>query len=252
MRRNIVKVPIVLIGILFSGIFINPVLAASDGYFHNLYLDDNTQIQVQDPNHRILFRRSENKLELREYGDILFSAGSTSGQETDRMFIKANGFVGIGTSNPLSNLHVAGDAMFSRPGGSILYIQTPASDARIYAPGKNILFPEGNIGIGTYNPTRKLSVNGTILTKEVIVSTASSYWPDYVFEKDYNLMSLSDLTKYIQENKHLPDISSASEIEKDGIPVGEMQKKQMAKIEELTLYIIQLEKRISDLEAKIK
>lgn len=106
----------------------------------------------------------------------------------------------------------------------------------------------GNIGIGTTNPKHKLSVNGTILAKEVIVSIAGSNWPDYVFEDGYKLSPLSEVENYIKENNHLPNIPSAKEVEEKGISLGEMQKMQMAKIEELTLYIIELEVRINKLE----
>jgi hypothetical protein len=103
----------------------------------------------------------------------------------------------------------------------------------------------GNIGIGTTNPTYKLAVNGTIRTKEVIVETG---WADYVFEKDYKLPSLKEVEQYIKNNKHLPEIPSAQEIQKNGLSVGEIQTKMMQKIEELTLYVIELQKQIDELK----
>ncbi len=106
----------------------------------------------------------------------------------------------------------------------------------------------GNVGIGTTHPKQKLSVNGAILAKEVVVSTASSNWPDYVFADEYKLSPLSEVDKFIKENKHLPNIPSAEEVAENGLTLGEMQKKQMEKIEELTLYLIQLEERINKLE----
>jgi hypothetical protein len=105
----------------------------------------------------------------------------------------------------------------------------------------------GNIGIGTTNPTYKLAVNGTIRTKEVIVETG---WADYVFEKDYKLPSLKEVEQYIKNNKHLPEIPSAQEIQKNGLSVGEIQTKMMQKIEELTLYVIELQKQIDELKKK--
>ena len=106
----------------------------------------------------------------------------------------------------------------------------------------------GNVGIGTTRPKQKLSVNGAILAKEVIVSTASSNWPDYVFNKDYKLQTLTQVKEFIAENNHLPNMPSAEEVADKGITLGDMQKKQMEKIEELTLYLIQLEERINKLE----
>lgn len=110
----------------------------------------------------------------------------------------------------------------------------------------------GNVGIGTTNPTQKLSVNGAILAKEVIVSTASSNWPDYVFEDKYELKSLEFVKQYIEENKKLPNIPSADEVERSGIELGEMQKKQMEKIEELTLYVINLQEQINELKNQLR
>lgn len=111
-----------------------------------------------------------------------------------------------------------------------------------FKPGKNFIISQGYVGIGTSLPTQKLSVNGTVLAKEVIVSTASSYWPDYVFEEGYNLMSLEELEAYIKENHHLPNIPSENEVEENGISLGEMQRLHMEKIEELTLYLLELKK----------
>jgi len=105
--------------------------------------------------------------------------------------------------------------------------------------------PSGNVGIGTTNPTQKLSVNGTIKAKEVIVETAG--WSDYVFTEGYSLASLSEVEQQIQKDGHLPGIPSAQEVNEKGIGVGEMQAKLLAKIEELTLHLIEQQKRIERL-----
>lgn len=103
----------------------------------------------------------------------------------------------------------------------------------------------GNVGIGTLNPQAKLAVNGGILAKSVRINTNASYWPDYVFSSDYKLMSLEELENYIIENKHLPGIISAAEVEAQGdVNLGEMNAKLLEKIEELTLYIIDMQKQI--------
>lgn len=73
-------------------------------------------------------------------------------------------------------------------------------------------------------------------------------WADYVFEENYKLMSLPDLEAYISKNKHLPNVPSSKELQTTELDLGEMQKIQMEKIEELTLYILQLEKRVKQLE----
>lgn len=105
---------------------------------------------------------------------------------------------------------------------------------------------DGKIGIGTATPREKLSVNGHIRAREIKVE--ASPWPDYIFEEDYPLMTLSDLEQYISKNKHLPNIPSASEVSKDGISLGKMNARLLQKIEELTLYLIEQDKRIEMLE----
>ena len=110
-----------------------------------------------------------------------------------------------------------------------------------------IVADNGNVGIGTANPTYKLSVNGNIRSKEVVVETG---WADYVFDKKYKLKSLEQVEDFIEQNKHLAGIPSAQEIEKNGLQLGDTQKRMMEKIEELTLYVIELNKHIKDLENK--
>jgi hypothetical protein len=98
----------------------------------------------------------------------------------------------------------------------------------------------GNVGIGTTNPTQKLSVNGTVRAKEVIVDSG---WSDFVFDKSYKLKALSETEAFIKAEKHLPNIPSAQEVAEHGVSVGEMQAKLLAKIEELTLHVIEQNKR---------
>ena len=109
----------------------------------------------------------------------------------------------------------------------------------------------GNVGIGTSvgslgTSSHKLSVEGSICAREIVV--LSSGWSDFVFEDDYNLRSLTEVEELINKEGHLPEIPSAKEVEGNGISVGEMNAKLLQKIEELTLYIIEQEKRISELE----
>lgn len=106
----------------------------------------------------------------------------------------------------------------------------------------------GNVGIGVESPVYKLEVCGTIRAKEVRVETG---WCDYVFENNYKLKSINELEQYINTNKHLPGIAPAAEVEKDGLKVGEMNKAMMEKIEELTLYVIQLSKDNKKLQEQI-
>jgi hypothetical protein len=107
----------------------------------------------------------------------------------------------------------------------------------------------GKLGIGTVNPgSWKLAVNGSIRAKEIKVETG---WSDFVFYADYKLPTLKEVEKHIKEKGHLKDIPSAKEVEKNGILLGEMNSKLLQKIEELTLYIIEMNKRMSSMETEI-
>jgi hypothetical protein len=107
----------------------------------------------------------------------------------------------------------------------------------------------GNVGIGTTNPQHLLHVAGTIGAEEVIVSATGA---DYVFQPDYHLAHLTDVSTYIQENHHLPEIPSAAEMQKEGVSLGELQVKLLVKVEELTLHMIQAEERSDRLQAENK
>jgi hypothetical protein len=110
----------------------------------------------------------------------------------------------------------------------------------------------GGIPVSTY----QLFVKGGILTEEVRVNSVAN-WADYVFNKDYNLKTLSEVETFIKENGHLPNVPSAAQVKEEGIELGNMAKIQQEKIEELTLYIIELnkkmeaqEKRLNEMEQK--
>ena len=91
------------------------------------------------------------------------------------------------------------------------------------------------------------NINGKIKTKEVEV-TLTGPWPDYVFEENYKLLPLVEVKQYIKQNGRLPEIPSAKEVEENGINLGEMQSKLLMKIEELTLYILDLQEQIEELK----
>lgn len=111
---------------------------------------------------------------------------------------------------------------------------------------------DGRVCIGNVNPgTFRLAVDGKVAAREVKV-TLQSPFPDYVFAGDYNLMSLDSLETFIKKNNRLPNIPSAQEVkDNEGIELGEMNRKLLEKIEELTLYMIELKKENKEMQKKL-
>ncbi|WP_286925815.1 hypothetical protein [Flavobacterium sp. UBA4197] len=136
-----------------------------------------------------------------------------------RMHIHDDGNVGLGTVAPKAKLEVVGNAII------------------------------GTVPVGKMPSGYSLYVEKGILAEKVKVAVlSSSNWADHVFEKDYKLMPLEEVKNYIEENKHLPDIPSSQELVKNGLDLAEMQAKQMQKIEELTLYMLELKKQVDNLK----
>ena len=109
----------------------------------------------------------------------------------------------------------------------------------------------GNVGIGTRIPDAKLAVKGTVHAEEVKVDLSVPA-PDYVFEKNYNLLSLQEVENYINLNKHLPQIPAAKEFEANGVNLGEMNMLLLKKVEELTLYMIEMKKENNEQQNQIE
>jgi len=147
---------------------------------------------------------------------------------TEQLRITNSGNLGLGVTNPSQKLQVSGNAAIS-----------------------------GKVFIGSVDPavvtgTYLLAVNGSAIFNKVKVKEYGSGWPDYVFDKSYKLLSLTELKKYIETNKHLPDVPSATDVAKSGVDLAETQAILLKKIEELTLYIIKQNERIELLESKMK
>lgn len=151
-------------------------------------------------------------------GFFTFASTSATGL-LERMSISDNGNIGIGKSNPQVALDINGNVVIG-------------NSTSVAASGY------------------KLSVEGKIMSEEVRVLLKAN-WPDYVFDKSYALKSLPELEKYIDVNKHLPNVPAAAEVEKGGIMLGDMNGKLLEKIEELSLYIIQLNKKIVSIEQEV-
>ncbi len=210
--------------------------------------------------------------------DPLFVIGNgTSGTATSNaMTVLKNGNTGIGVTTPIAPLHIAtslstgeglildgtkvdptnggkwamGDGLFISDG---IFSISDAKGSGNPIPRLTIN-SSGTVGIGTTlaDPSSlpyKLVVNGAIRAKRILVETG---WSDFVFEKKYKLKTLEEVEKFIKQNGHLPEIPSANEVECNGGDLGELVKLQMQKIEELTLYIIEQNKKIEELGKRIK
>lgn len=183
----------------------------------------------------------------------------------DQVYVDQNGNMGFGVSAPISRLQIltGDDASLSTHGyvmlgsvtGSNLILDNNEIMARSNGAVGNLVLQNdgGTVRIGNVAVPSgyKFAVNGKMLCEELRVKLAAN-WPDYVFRNDYRLLPLPELKKFIEQNNHLPNIPKAETIEKEGMEVGDMQKKMMEKIEELTLYIIDLQKQVDELKRKEK
>ncbi|MBS1918296.1 MAG: hypothetical protein JST87_18665 [Bacteroidetes bacterium] len=220
---------------------------------------------------------------------FLFSQKTGASTYNDLMALLGNGNVGIGIINPLYKLdlqtanqydgihlrynttgwvHMAANSLAVGAWNSI----TQAGDAGllfggsavgngtfgfVIAPWANAttgmrLDQNGNVGIATANTQGyQLAVNGSAVFTKAVVKLYNT-WPDYVFDPKYSLPSITELEEYIQKNKHLPEVPSSADIEKNGVDLGANQAQLFKKIEELTLYIITQNKEIENLKNQNK
>jgi hypothetical protein len=158
-----------------------------------------------------------------------------------------------------------GGAVFPTDTSLVMWSNSGANNYLILQPSW------GNTGIGTYSPNAKMHVNGNTLIGGVSDRVATGYllsvagkmictearvqltasWPDYVFADDYQLPSLESVEKFVQKNKHLPNIPAAAEVEAQGFDLGDMNRKLLEKIEQLTLHLIEMKKENKALNERL-
>lgn len=165
-----------------------------------------------------------------------------------------NGSLVVGT--PSSNVAIDGNEIMSRSDGAsaALHINAEGGDVFVHglanATKRFRIMDDGRVWIGQGNTqhdeSAKLTVDGAIVAKELLVTTDG--WPDYVFEAGYELAPLPEVEAYIAANGHLPNVPSAQVINGGTVAVGDMQKRLLEKVEELTLHLIAQEKRVAELE----
>ncbi|KZS41507.1 hypothetical protein AWE51_21095 [Aquimarina aggregata] len=222
----------------------------------------------RDRNDQIIADNSVNKI----YGGGYFLRvhnETLAHKYIDVMMLSDQGDVGIGITKPSARLHVSGSAIIDNPQSlhsSIRFghglndrIIADNSVNKIYGGGYffrvhnetighkyvdvMMLSDTGKVGIGTRNPDSKLTVKGKIHAEEVKIDLSVPA-PDYVFKKDYDLLTIAQVQQHIKEKGHLPNIPSAKVLETEGVDLGIMNMKLLEKIEELTLYTIDQEKRL--------
>jgi hypothetical protein len=160
----------------------------------------------------------------------------------------------VGATNIRMGLLGGSPRIILSKGGKSFEMDTDMGRYRIYIPGKELfsITEDGKVAIGTTNPDAKLTVSGGIHAKEVLVDLNIIAAPDYVFEPTYELMPLSVLAQYLQKNKHLPEVPAGKELEANGVNVAEMNMLLLKKVEELTLYMIELKQENDALKQRVE
>ncbi len=240
-------------------------------------------------NHRLTIDGNggyENQLYFRRQIGRIFTAGKPlilgTSAVVSNLVVTTSGNIGIGTSNtdPNAGLHmfenrytlygpntswgeylqVGGNGRVTSHASVVATngnLHLDAKDGRSiyfnhYSLGNTYLNTQGGqVGIGTTAMgTHKLAVEGSIGAREIKVE--ANGWSDFVFDKNYKLRTLEELEKYIKEKGHLPEIPSEAEVTEHGINLGDMNAKLLQKIEELTLYLITMNKKLEKAEKRIK
>jgi hypothetical protein len=188
----------------------------------------------------------------------VFTVGPTGNTTVNGPFLSNGGILSesyVNSSGPMWS-----GSTITGVGGGIFNAQvTIGYPSGTTLPSGMLLGVNGGVAIGLASTTKintgttkyNLAVGGGIITDAVTVQLQSN-WADYVFGQDYKLMSLSEVKAYIEKNKHLPEVPAATEINEKGVEAGEMLNIHMKKIEELTLYMIQLKEENEALKKRIE
>jgi hypothetical protein len=214
-------------------------------------------------NESMYFRALKNVTTPTQVGYLGFSNTSEYsvwGAYGGTVYLTKDGNLGIENATPDTRLHISsgqdvgiantanGFIMLGSPTSSNIIIDNNEIGFRVNgAWGELALQNDGGsvrIGSVTLPSGYVFGVKGKAICEELKVQLSGN-WPDYVFNKNYKLKSFDELRKFIEKNNHLPNIPAAAEVERNGIEVGDMQKRMMEKIEELTLYVLQLEERMA-------
>lgn len=197
---------------------------------------------------------------------VPFTGGSSQWTTSGTNIYYSAGNIGAGITSPTEKLHIvqssatnwAGFFGNSNATGKGLRVQSGSSTATASilqlednsGNKRMIVRSDGKVGIGTLNPDYLLTVNGKIKSEElqVVVDVPA----DYVFETNYPLLPLDELEKFVREQKHLPGVPSATELVEKGWSVGDMSNKLLEKVEELTLYMLQLKQENELLKERVK
>lgn len=165
----------------------------------------------------------------------------------DALFLTTNGKVGIGSTETFLINKNDEEFILVSPRRTVM------ESSQININAQSHITLQGKVGVNATNNTSEyaLAVNGGIITTEVFIQEVD-VWHDDVFNDDYKLIPLGDLQKFINANHHLPEVPSEAEVTERGYDMGEMQGLLLKKIEELTLYILQQEERITELENELK
>lgn len=251
------------------GVGVEPSSVNSFTVFNNIAtLGDGNMLKFQQSN------ASSNYFGIRHFQSNRLEIGYDGGSGySSAIAIRYTGRVGIGITpafTDVSKLSVGGNTSFIG-NGNFLFFKSTTSSTQVFgikhSHNNNLSFGfddgngyeahmvmrnNGRIGIGIapdFSATDLLTVDGGIRTEEITVEDVTG--ADFVFENDYELRSLEEVEAFVKENKHLPEIAPAKVMQEEGLELGEMNIKLLQKVEELTLYLIEQNKKIEALQKEV-